>query len=165
MNKQEVLSILKGHPLFASLTDEEAEIIFSASKIVSIPKDDYLVREGDLSDKVCLILRGKVTVIKEDKASKEKFPIAVLESGETVGEISFIDQCPRSASVQAAEEVQCFVISLEKFKAFSKEIKGKIVQNISLDLSKKLRSIGEFTVESLETELKGSKLRVEMGRL
>jgi len=73
--------------------------------------------EGELSDHVCVIRRGKVKISCLSVDGYETV-LAVRSAGEIVGELAALDGRPRSASVFAMEEVDGVLISGERFRAF-----------------------------------------------
>jgi len=71
-------------------------------KQITIQKDTVLFRQGDAGDCAYVIESGKVLIYVE-KGSVE-VPIAHIKKGEIFGEMSLIDNSPRSASVRATED-------------------------------------------------------------
>ena len=61
-----------------------------------LPSGSVLIQEGQTVESLFLVLDGVLSVTKGSSV-----PIARLMSGEIVGEISFVDKHPPSASVQA----------------------------------------------------------------
>ncbi len=79
-----------------------------AKKIQRFAPGEILVQENTISRKLFIIRRGKVRVYKN--YFNQKVTLAILESGEVVGELSFFDSNPRSASVEAITDVEAIVI-------------------------------------------------------
>jgi len=74
----------------------------TTKKQITITKDTVLFRQGDAGDCAYVIESGKVLIYIE-KGSVE-VPIAHIKKGEIFGEMSLIDNSPRSASVRATED-------------------------------------------------------------
>src|SRR5262245_33048035 len=85
---------------------------------VEYKKGDVLFCEGDQSKDLYIIQNGIVKIYKE--ADGERLPIALVHAGQFVGELSFFDGKPRSASAEAATDIK--VIKLDQSK-LEKEIK------------------------------------------
>jgi len=153
MSEQEKFNLLKANYLFQDLQDEQIGQILKITQDVLILKGDFLLRENEMGDDVFLITSGKAGVIKDGQQ------IAIINPGEVIGEMSLIDHSPRSASIVALEEAKFLKIPLSKLPAFP-----HIVQNISKQLTKRLRFTNESTVKALQAELEGAKMREEMGR-
>jgi CRP-like cAMP-binding protein len=63
---------------------------------------EVIIRENDLGETAYVINQGQVEVSKESHG--QKVPLAYLGAGETFGEMSMIDEKPRSATVTAVTE-------------------------------------------------------------
>jgi len=76
-----------------------------------------LFHEGDLSDWVILLKRGRAKVSMTTRDGKEVV-LAVCPPGELLGELSAIDSAPRSATTTALDVVDARIVSGEDFRAF-----------------------------------------------
>lgn len=87
--------------------------------VVEYKKGDVLFKEGELSKDLYIIQNG---IVKIYKSSKEvaQMPIALVHAGQFVGELSFFDGKPRSATAEAATDLK--VLKLDQTK-LEKEIK------------------------------------------
>src|SRR4051794_1924932 len=82
---------------------------------VSYETGERLLHEGDAGDSVALIVEGRVKVTHTDSEGHE----AVLDfrgAGELVGELSALDQAPRSSSVTAIEPVEAVLVPAGTFR-------------------------------------------------
>ncbi len=80
----------------------------------TIRKGEYLLTEGGTSHEMYWILSGCFTITKLNQDDKNVIIGEVLP-GELVGEMSFLDNLPRSASVRAKEDCEVLVIPHKKF--------------------------------------------------
>ena len=73
---------------------------------------DFLLHEGDESAEMYFLQSGSLAIIKRkgDKVQQ----IGTLIAGELVGELSFLDKEPRSASVQAISDSILLVVPAVK---------------------------------------------------
>ena len=91
-----------------------------SADVLELKNGDYLMREGDDSTHMYFVQTGSLAVMKV-KGGAEK-QIGTIYAGELVGEMSFLDKEPRSASVKAISECELTVIPSEKFeKAIQKQ--------------------------------------------
>jgi len=74
----------------------------TVKKQITIKKDTVLFKQGDAGDCAYVIESGKVLIYIEK--SNVEIPIAHIKKGEIFGEMSLIDNSPRSASVRAVED-------------------------------------------------------------
>ncbi|HHJ20929.1 MAG TPA: Crp/Fnr family transcriptional regulator [Gammaproteobacteria bacterium] len=105
-----------GSPLFPGLNAEQIELIASKGQIRSFPRNTLLMNEGDDSDFMYFILSGRVKVFANDFSGKEVV-LNIEGPGEYFGELSLIDETPRSASVMSLEPVELSYISRQVFQA------------------------------------------------
>ena len=76
--------------------------------------DEFLIREGESGHEAYVIITGKVEVTK--KVSGKAVSLITLKEGDVIGEMALILQEPRSATVQAVEKTEVFVINEESMK-------------------------------------------------
>ena len=108
-------------------------------KVVHVKKGEILIKKGERSHDLYWVLEGSFEVYT--KARDLKVSIATLKNGDLVGEISFIDQKPRSANVVALEDSKVMRLEYEEFKEMVEQT-PKWLKKIMLTLTSKLR---EFT--------------------
>jgi len=77
------------------------------------PSGDHIVRLGDPGLGLFFILRGKVNVDIETNAVRTT--VATLQPGDFFGELSLIDNKPRSAHVICVEDTACLVLTRDSF--------------------------------------------------
>lgn len=84
------------------------------SDTVRLMPNEYLVREGEESTEMYYLQSGTLAVFK--RRGDQEHQIGTIISGELVGEMSFLDKNPRSASVKAMSECLLVVVPLEKLE-------------------------------------------------
>lgn len=89
-----------------------SDVIYNNTKIIE--KDEYLITEGGTSHEMFWILSGEFIITKMNNEN-ENVIIGEVRTGELVGEMSFLDNLPRSASVRALVESEVLVIPHKKF--------------------------------------------------
>ena len=95
--------------LFGQLNDDDIEWMLSAGIRRAVPAGGVLIQQGVPVDAVFILLEGKLAVwLKGRKGERE---LARLNAGEIVGEMSFVDARPPSATVKALEESTVFALS------------------------------------------------------
>ena len=80
--------VLKKAPLFAGLEDEAATALSSAMGKLHLNKGDVLFHEGDLEDRLYIVVSGKIKLGRSGSAGRENL-LAVLGPGQMFGELSF----------------------------------------------------------------------------
>ncbi|MBE9536384.1 MAG: Crp/Fnr family transcriptional regulator [Proteobacteria bacterium] len=101
-------------PLFSSLEPEQLKHIAELCKRKTFAKDDYILYQGDLQKELYIILSGRVSVVLSSEEGRE---IVLDEFGEGgfFGELSLLDEKPRSASVKAISDVRTIVLEKKDF--------------------------------------------------
>ncbi|MGA7936492.1 MAG: cyclic nucleotide-binding domain-containing protein [Kovacikia sp.] len=100
--------------LLAELSDRDFNWWVRVGKQKRIPKGTILIEEGQPIDALYLVLDGNLSVTAKVLEGKE---IATLSSGEIVGEISFVDARPPSATVKAIEDTTVWAIPRSQLAA------------------------------------------------
>jgi len=93
--------------LFGQLSDEDVEWMLDHGSRRSVPAGAVLIRQGVPIDAIFILLEGKLSVWLAGRTERE---IARLNAGEIVGEMSFLDARPPSATVKGLEEATVFAI-------------------------------------------------------
>jgi CRP-like cAMP-binding protein len=97
-------------PLFSALSELEFLQLLKASKYHDIKKNKAIIKEGAKGDEIFLIVEGHVSVTKKDKKKKDLL-LGTLDMGNFLGEIAYMSDRRRSATVTA--DVQCQLLSWE----------------------------------------------------
>lgn len=95
--------------LFGQLNDDDVEWMLKNGRKLTLPEQSVLIQQGVVSDSVFIVLEGKLAVWLKPRRGPER-EIARLGAGEIVGEMSFVDARPPSATVRAVEDSTVFVI-------------------------------------------------------
>jgi CRP/FNR family cyclic AMP-dependent transcriptional regulator len=77
----------------------------------SFAKGDEIVKEGEQAVAFYVIVKGKVEVMKAGES------LNTLGPGESFGEMALLDGFPRAASVRAADDTECLVMTRWDFAA------------------------------------------------
>ncbi|NCF21012.1 MAG: cAMP-activated global transcriptional regulator CRP [Haliea sp.] len=100
-----------------------------------------VLKQGEVSDSLYLILEGSVSVMIEDEAEPEHMlVVSYLNPGDFVGEMGLFDEEPpvRSAMVVAKTDCEVAEISYEKFHQIHPQY-PEVLYAISRQLGKRLR--------------------------
>lgn len=115
-----VTDALKSVPLFAGLTDREIEEFAAYVRRVRFPKKSIVFQEGDPGDFLLILQKGRVKVTLLGESGQETI-LAMLEPPAFLGEISLLDDAPRSATVVAMEPTEFLRLAREPFIALVKK--------------------------------------------
>jgi CRP-like cAMP-binding protein len=96
--------------LFGQLNDDDIEWMLTAGARRFVPAGGTLIQQGVPVDAVFILLEGRLAVWLQGRKGPER-EIARLNAGEIVGEMSFVDARPPSATVRALEDSTVFAIT------------------------------------------------------
>jgi len=143
----ELSRFLKGVYFFSGLSEVEIEAIRKTCREVAFPAGQIIFEEGSQADRFYLILSGSVEVWK-DYRSEQKDRLARHGPGHLFGEMSLIDDLPRSATVIACEDTRLYSIERGDFQRIVSE-NSNIALSIMKSVSAMVRKSNETFVESL----------------
>lgn len=103
----------------------------------SIPAGEIIFREGDEGDKMYIIQKGEVQVLKT--INNTEHILAVLIRGDFFGETAIVTRSLRSATVKAATSVELLAFDREGFSSMI-EKNAKIALNIIDKLCRRLQN-------------------------
>lgn len=108
------LDLMRRVPLFATLTQPQAEVLASTVAKKRFKRGEILVEQGKMSNALFIVLSGRTRVVMTDNKGREVI-LATLQSGDYVGEMSLIDNEPHSATVVAEQQVDVLVLGRDSF--------------------------------------------------
>jgi CRP/FNR family cyclic AMP-dependent transcriptional regulator len=138
--------ILKTVPLFSSLTDEQVRVLQPCIQQRSYPRSSFILRAGEETDALYIILSGRVKVLIPDEQGREVI-LAVMGPNEFFGEMGLLDDLPRSASVETLEACQMLRFPKSAFIACLKD-NFDLAMIIIRNLVKRMRE-ADRKIESL----------------
>jgi CRP/FNR family transcriptional regulator, cyclic AMP receptor protein len=133
-SKRRLASRLVAVPLFAGLDDRELKTIAESGREVSFEAGKKILQQGERGLAFLLILDGSVEVNKDGKR------LAKLGKGQFFGEMTVIDDQPRSADVVAIEPTTCFGLTAWSFDAVIGS-NPSIAKQIMKELVRRLRQV------------------------
>jgi CRP-like cAMP-binding protein len=102
------------------LSDDEARALFDRGRRRSYEGGVPIFHEGEVSDRIVLLLRGRAKIATVTEEGKEVM-LGVRDPGDLLGEFSAIDGEPRSANVIAMEPVEALVLDAASFRTWLTE--------------------------------------------
>jgi CRP-like cAMP-binding protein len=100
--------------MLAEFSDRDFDWLLNAGRRKAVSAESILIYEGEPTDAFYIVLKGTLSVYVQAMDGEE---IARLGAGEIVGEMSFIDTRPPSATVKALEDSMVWAIPRSKLSA------------------------------------------------
>jgi CRP-like cAMP-binding protein len=143
--------------LFASLTEEERTRLAAGLKYAPFVRGEAITRQGAEAHWLYLISRGDAEVRVSVEGGKASERVATLSDGDFFGEMGLMTGAPRSATVIAQTDVECYRLDKETFQSII-ESRPEIAEDISNVLARRRVEL-EATREGLNDEAKKLRLR------
>lgn len=147
--KQEPVQ-LKDQQLLAGLTQEELCSLMKHLSHRQYGEGETIIKKGSSAKNIFFLESGQVA-IQDSNDDHKDFTLAVINAGNSFGEMALLDKQKRSANVRAHTKVSCFVMVYEILDRMEDlaSIKVKILTNLGATLSTRLRmankEIASFT--------------------
>lgn len=116
-----------------------------------VPAGQYLFREGDTGAEMYIVESGSIAILRAARGSE---PLAVLESGDFLGEMAVLEDQPRFASALA--QTNCRLLRIER-AAFAELLR----QNVEIAI----RIMRKLALRQRRAEQRISELQQELRRL
>ena len=136
--------------ILGELNDADVDWMLTTGRREELTAGESLIHKGQPINALYILLEGRLAVVLETAEGDRE--VAVLTSGEVVGEISFVDSRPPSATVKALES--CLVWAIPR---------DRLLQKLDLDLafaSRFYRALAMF----LSDRLRGTVTRLGYGK-
>jgi CRP/FNR family transcriptional regulator, cyclic AMP receptor protein len=126
-------------PLFSDLTKRELQVLSANCREREYPAGATLMRQGETGVGLFVITSGRVRVAQET-ATGEVRDLGVFERGAVLGEMSLLDDLPRTATITAFEPTQALVIPVWDFRAALRESPEIAIKLLGV-MSRRLRQV------------------------
>jgi CRP/FNR family cyclic AMP-dependent transcriptional regulator len=154
---REALDTLRNIPLFSSVRDADLEAIASLLIERRFPRHKTIVEEGLPGDYMYILCEGRVQVSKLSDDGREKI-LEFLEDGDFFGEMSLLDNAPRSASVRALADTRILALSRADFLAVlrrSPDLAMAVIQELTRRLRRVDDQASSLSFQRVEERTKG----------
>jgi len=139
--------------VLGQLSDSDIEWMIKNGSKHFVKEGAYLAKQGEAIENIHIILSGRFRIFSEENPDLN---IAQIDSGEIIGEMSFLDERPPSVSVIATESSSVYSISLERMKQYMEvdtRFAARFYYSIGLFLSDRLRkTTGRLGYGSVEED-------------
>ncbi|MFT4171294.1 MAG: cyclic nucleotide-binding domain-containing protein [Rhodocyclaceae bacterium] len=140
------VTALRTLPIFQGLSPERLEGIARVAMLRRVSRGTAVVLAGDNTDYVYFILNGSLKVVVSDEEGREVI-LTMLGQGDLFGEMSVVDEEPRSATVTAVAPGDLVMIAQADFRRILEE-NFDISLRIMGNLARRLRE-ADRKIESL----------------
>ena len=124
-------------PLFSDLATRELQILAANCREREYPAGAALLRQGETGVGLFIVTRGSVRVSQETPGGDVR-DLGTFERGAVLGELSLLDDLPRTATVTALEPTAALVIPVWDFRAALRESPDIAIKLLAV-VSRRLR--------------------------
>lgn len=141
---------------YFGLGDSDAESLLEELEPVTVRGGDWLFRQGDASDALFFLVRGRLQVWVEPEsreAEQDARMVGEVTPGDSVGEIGLLTESPRSASIRAIRDSQLLKMDRNAFERFAVD-HGSLVVQLAGSIARRLTErtkIGSSSARNLST--------------
>ncbi|WP_342129315.1 cyclic nucleotide-binding domain-containing protein [Hydrogenophaga sp. OTU3427] len=125
------------------LDEADRQRLVAAMRTVRYRAGQTVLREGDPSDELMLVLEGSASVVVRGPQGAD-IRLSTVLPGATLGEIGFLDRAPRSAEVVATTDLVLACLDRAQFDQMGADhprIVQRLLANIAVDIAARLRSV------------------------
>lgn len=140
-----IRELLPLQSIFVDIPEDKIDRIHEAGDTVVLTKGEILVQDGDRLENIYFILEGEVDILVPDDLEEyeDLSWINMLLEGDCIGEYSFVDDQPASATVRARIDTTLFRLSHDKLREFldaDDAFRAQIYKNLLESLVQRLRN-------------------------
>ncbi len=148
-------SLIKQVDIFTDLDPQSLALLVERSRILNFRKNSILMTEGETGECMYIIESGSVKIYISDEDGSE-LTLFVEGPGSYIGEISLLDDEPRTASALALENTRVLIISKSVFFeciSLNPDIAFRIIRVLTQRLRKATNDIRNFALRNVYQRL------------
>lgn len=149
--REGLCDMLERIQLLRELNGQEIEALADFVQAYRARPGTILFQEGQRDPYMCLVVEGKLDVLKE-RGEHERRRLATVRAGKTVGEMSLIDELPHSATVVTTTDTTLLLLTrlgLERLAEAHPRLAFHITWKLAQLLSHRLRQTSGILVDYL----------------
>lgn len=118
--REELCRLIERAPMFTDFSRQEINVLAGYLRAYEAKKGAIIFREGEKGQFMCVVLDGRVDVLKETPGNERK-KMAVVRPGKSMGEMSLLDELPYSATAQASKDTTLLMLTKLNFEKMARE--------------------------------------------
>jgi CRP/FNR family cyclic AMP-dependent transcriptional regulator len=147
-----MLQMLEQSPWANDLEERQLSLFARYMRVMYADAGVHIFTEGEREHFLCLVVDGKVDILKEDSTGA-RHVVITLNRGKTIGELSLLDGGPRSSTAVARENSILLVLDEDAFDDLEDAqpaLAARILRVLARLLSQRLRMTSGRLVDHLE---------------
>lgn len=146
--------ILARTDFFADAPPDALSAVASAGQERHLIRGDVLFNEGDPPESLYLVLRGRMAIAISNPIDRRESVVALMEPDDLFGEMSMLDNGPRSAMARALEPTTLLEIPFAPILTMFDDY-PKLLWNVTRLLAGRIRVTDEALADSVFLDVTG----------
>jgi len=160
--QQSYHALLRRIPLFATMQEEELDLLCSQLRLEKMQPGRTIIRQGDPGDRFYIVHRGHVEVTQRDEKGVSNV-VDQLDRGSYFGELALLNDAPRNATCRATVPTELLSLGRADFECLVKvrfELRDTVDRSIAR--AQLLRRIPIFAdMDAHQIQLVSAQMREE----
>ena len=149
----QVDDLLSRTPLFGALDEEGASALRGEMHSIEITRGERLFGEGDVGDKLYVVLEGKIKLTRTAADGRENL-LSVIGPGEMFGELSLFDPRPRTQTATALTDTRLGALDHQALRDWVTD-RPDMALHLLRALAQRLRRTNEVMTDLVFTDVPG----------
>lgn len=108
--------VLRSSTIFNHISETDLSILEKSFNKRTVEKGQFLFRQGDIGDSMIIIAKGQAAILMAVPGHEPQI-VDHSNPGDVLGEMSFFDPAPRTASVQAVDRLYVYELDRNVFQS------------------------------------------------
>ncbi len=148
------VELLTKTEFFAEAPPETVEAIAAQGVRRSLVRGDVLFREGDDAAAMYIVLSGRLAIVIVNPIDHRETVVSLMEHGDLFGEMSLLDDLPRSATARALEASEVLEIPFAPVAA-AFDSDPRMLRGVTRLLARRVRITDEALADSVFLDVTG----------
>lgn len=138
--------------IFSTLNEEEVQRIAAACVERSYPASEIIFVEHTEGDELYMILEGEVGIQIELANEDDAMPLLTLGPGDVFGELSVVDDAPRSATARTFTDSHVLVLKKRDFDHLIESdhhLGFKVMREVAKLVSRRVRATNQKILDNV----------------
>ncbi len=154
----DLVALLRSTPLFRKVGAADLDRVAAVSRGRAYARNERIFDEGDPSDDLVMIARGRVKIFKTTPGGKDVI-LEIFGPGDPLGAVAVYEGRPYPASAVALDDTSCVLVPRDAFFALLEQYPS-LVRGLLLGLTQRL-----VELTNRMAELTGGRLEPRFARL
>ena len=166
--QNQMIKNLQNVRFFNGLNEEQLEHVCNKSRILSVKKDDVIFCQGNQANAFFIIIRGWVTIAKENKDAEQSI-LHVFKSGDSFAEPAALIMGHYPASAYAASTCELLEINVSALRKLIQDVlpfnKTVLAAHLGVQPASLSRAFNQLTKYGVKSERTGQVVFDDLNRL